>query len=56
MSYACLKSGHDLIQFWKTKNVDCFVAFIEENLEIIWGKFLNENCTLESLVDDWKVS
>ena len=33
----------------------CFVALIKENLEIIWESFLNENCTLESLVYGCKI-
>ena len=34
----------------------CFVALIKENLEIIWESFLNEKCTLESLVYGCKIA
>ena len=32
-----------------------FVALIKENLEIIWRSFLNEKCTLMSLVYGCKI-
>ena len=35
--------------------MDCFVEFIEKNLETIWTRFLNENCTSLSLDCDWKI-
>ena len=35
--------------------LDCFMGKIRENLERIWGSFLNENCSSASLVDDWKI-
>ena len=35
--------------------MDCFVEFIEKDLESIWTRFLNENCTSLSLVYDWKI-
>ena len=37
------------------ENMDCFVALIEKNLEIILRRFLNENYTLLSLECDWKI-
>ena len=36
-------------------NMDCFVALIEKNLEIILRRFLNENYTLLSLECDWRI-
>ena len=36
-------------------NMDCFVALIEKNLEIILRGFLNENYTSLSLEYDWKI-
>ena len=31
------------------------MEFIEKNLETIWTRFLNENCTSLSLDYDWKI-
>ena len=39
----------------ETKNIGLFCGLNKENLERIWGSVLNENCTLTSLVYDWKV-
>ena len=41
--------------FRRQKLIDCFVALMKENLERIWRSVLNVNCTLTSLVYDWKV-
>ena len=37
------------------KIIDCFVALIEKNLEIILTRFLNENYTSLSLECAWKI-
>ena len=37
------------------ENMDCFVDFIEKNLDIILRRFLNENYTSLSLEYDWKI-
>ena len=55
MRYACLKLIDKNCPVLENGIGDCFVAFIEENLEGILRSVLNETCTLISLDYDWKV-
>ena len=47
--------GQDFFSFWNGRNMDCFVALIEKNLEIILTRFLNDNYTSLSLEYDWEI-
>ena len=55
MRYACLKLIVKNCPVLENGIVDCFVAFIEENLKGILRSVLNEKLTLLSLVYNWKV-
>ena len=52
--YAYVKSEHGNFQFLESVLMDCFNGFIEKNLELFKGRFLNEKCTPLSLELDWK--